>query len=491
MKRLWIVWVVSVLSAGLLGAASYRLDHTLKIPDAFFFTPAAGSAQRVAFGYMRKIRPTPEEIEKERRKIRAIIRNGIIREYGSWGNYEKEMQKAGQAVAEDAKSSASARLRRLMPPELIEKSVPALLKGALLWVMAHPESQTRPFGNVGETGVVVVERNGRVRKIPIGIDQPVVSITFSPDGTKLALLSDMSSEDEKGDLHIAGRISVIDTHTYRVVQEWVLSGAADEIRFTPDGRYLAFLTQEPADRSRKTLHLIDTRTWRITPGVMPFSSRDTAGSHFGKAFRRAHFRFCCGGKMVALAVRGGIECRSVPHGRMHFRIKGGAGYFTTAKKHPWLLDDMGRIWNCTDKTKQMEIPGHKKPLTHYLQAAFIDGDKAVVGELELGEMERVSLVTGRVEKVKGKGRNRGGLFILSHDEKTLATFRTLPRSGFIRFGTLRRKRVGLHLFDTKRLRYEGTLEPPPQETFIDAAAMEGAIVVGGVKALYLYRKSSR
>ena len=471
-----------------LFAAPYKLEKTVTVAGAYFFSPAAATDTMAAFGYMGKIRPTPEEVEKERKRIRAIIRGGIEREYGSWENYEKEMQKAGKAAAEHAKAHESDWAKELMPPSLIEQAVPTLLKGALMWVMAHPEKQTRPFGNVGETGVVLVDEKDEAHKVPIGIDQPVVSLSFSPDGRYLAVLSDMSVEDEAGRAHIAGRISVVDTKRRKVLHEWVLANAADEVRFSPDGRYLAFLLQDPKKWSRKALRLIDTATWNIEPRIFPFQSIRSSGARFGKEYRRAHFRFCCDGKRVALVTPKGIECRSVESGETLYKTPFGADEFAVARTRPWVFDMFGGLYDCEAKRRILEIPGHRGGLSRYEQVAFVDHDRAVIALNTMLPMERIDLATGKVTRASERTKTKEGLFFLTPDERHFVTFHSLPRGGYATYGPLRRQRVGLNLFETRSLRYLGSLEPPGHDTFIDAAATDKRIVAGGFATLYLYER---
>ena len=53
---------------------------TVRLPGAYFFTPALSGDQYAAFGYIGKAKPTPAEIEAERKRIRSIIDGSIKRE---------------------------------------------------------------------------------------------------------------------------------------------------------------------------------------------------------------------------------------------------------------------------------------------------------------------------------------------------------------------------------------------------------------------------
>lgn len=483
-----ILWAMILASGIALGAEPYKLEHMIKVGGSYFFTPAAGSATMAAFGYVGKVRPTPREIEAERKRIRAVIENGIVREYGSWENYKKQMEQVGKSVAHHAEKKKFDWAKKLMPPSLIEKAIPALLGGALISAMAHPENQSRPFGNLGETGVVLVDAKGKVHKVPLGIDQPVRSLAFSPGGRYLAALSDLGGKKKRGRRQIAGRLSVIDPKSRKVLHEWILAYAVGEVRFSPDGRRLGFLLQDPDEPSRKALRFIDTRNWRIEPRVFLFDSFDSRGIHFGKAYQNTHFRFCCGGKAVALATRRGIECRRISDGGVLYRMSGRLESFATASKHPWIFDAQGRLFDCQAKSKRVEIPGHRGGVLNYVQVAFVDEDRAVIAAPRLGPLERIDTQKGSVRRAQGRGRARGGLFILTPKGRYLAVFRSLPEAASVRCGPLRRPRVGLHLFETRSLRYLGALRPPPEDTFLDGAATESRIIVGGMRRLYLFRR---
>ena len=211
MKKILFFLIVDIFLLPLLTWANiFELYTTEKIPGAFYFTPAASSKDFAIFGYMSKITPANRELEAEKKRINKIIDESIKEGYGSWENFEREMQKAGEKAAKKEKKEAPRWLKHLLPSSLIKETVPILLKGALLYVKTHPEASREPIGNVGETGIIIVDGWGNVTKIPLGINAPVESIAISHNGRMAAVLTDMSFEDKSGHLHILGEISIID-----------------------------------------------------------------------------------------------------------------------------------------------------------------------------------------------------------------------------------------------------------------------------------------
>ncbi|WP_353661710.1 hypothetical protein [Hydrogenimonas sp. SS33] len=475
------------LSAWAIGP--WHLEKRVWLPGAYFFTPALSGPHYAAFGYVGKAKPTPAEIEAERKRIRAIIDGSIRREYGSWENYEKAMRRAGESAAEAESREASAWIRKLMPPSLVKETVPLLLKGALMWVMAHPEGQSEPFGNLGKTGVMLLDETGRATQIPIGIDQPVVSMDFSPDGRWLAVLSDMSSEEENGRVRVAGRISVIDLSKREVVREWVLANAADQIRFSPDSRRLGFLVVKPGDPGEKALRFIDTARWKMTKEVVTFSSIRHGGKGFRKERHSPYFLFLPPkGKKVALLLRGNsIGCREVSKNKPLFTIRGGGGAFAVARTHPWLFDDNGRLWACDRKKVRLKVRRPGGYMFNYTAARFIEGDRTLLAVDHTRRLQRIDTESGRVQTADDAySRHKGGPFFVSPDERYI--FAPYPAKGnrIVHYGPLRRKKMDLNIFETRSLRLLQTVSLPGS-TVIDAAVAGERLFVGDFDTIYIYR----
>ena len=314
----------------------------VNVSGKFFFTPSAAGEKEAAFGFVSKIKPTQEEIDREKARIKRIIDGTIKDEFGSWENYNKEMKKeVGEAVKTYGKEAPSW-AKILMPPALIKEAIPLIFKGALLYAEAHPEAQKFPIGNLGKTGVLLLDK--KAVQIPLGINQPVESLPFSPDGKYLAVLSDMSFEDEGGKFHIIGKISIIDTSTKKVVKEWIFKGATDEIAFSPDGRYLTFLARKQKDWKKVRIIFIDTKEWKLMSKMLHFSSRIISGNMYGKSYSVPNYLFSPDGKNIAVLFNdGSIGIYETNSLRQVFIIKGGGGTYAFAHRKPYLFDDNGRL----------------------------------------------------------------------------------------------------------------------------------------------------
>ncbi len=322
----------------------YREVNRIKIPGALYFTPAASTGSVAAFACVSKIKPTPQEIAEEQKRINTIIDGTIKDTYGSWDNYEKALRRESTQAAESYEKQAPLWTKRLMPPTLIKETVPLLMKGALMFAKAHPEMQEEPIGKVGETGVVLIHSGGRFAKIKLGINQPVESLSFSPDGKTLAVLSDLSFEDKSGVLHVLGRISVISIPLHKVIKTWILNNITDEIKFSPNGSYLTFLVESPKNWKKSEIAFIDTHSWRLTPKLISFCSLNMSGDFYGKNYHVPHCKFSFDGKTIALLLNDkSIGLYDVESLQSTFKIRGGGGAFAFSRNRPFLFDDNGRL----------------------------------------------------------------------------------------------------------------------------------------------------
>ena len=488
MKRLFVWLALLFVTVTAASADPYRLERSLRIPGAYFFTPALSSPRFALFGYIGKARPTPEEIAAERKRIRRILDSAVKREYGGWEKYGEAMKEAGKEAAARAASEEPAWARTLMPPSLIEEAVPLLMKGALMWAMAHPEAQTEPFGNVAETGIVLLDAEGRYTKIPLGIDQPVLSLDISPDGRYAVALCDMSVEDEKGRLHTAGRICLVDTETKKVRFERIYANACGEVRFSPDGRRLAFVLRDPAAWERMAIRFIDLRSGRLEKGAILFEGADVSESFYGRKRRLPHFRFA-GGRLVALfsSREKGVLCFDARSLRRRGLLKGSGPRFAAAKSHPWIFDERGRLRRCGDGKGLFSLNLPRDTLHEIPEAVFFHGDRKLLAVDRMGCLYRVDTATRSYQKSECRPKNRSGLFFLTPDEKMAVAFRESPGGGFVRYGPLKRRKTELRIFETGSLRMVQTIRPP-RSTVIDAAAAGNRLFVSDFERIDIYTK---
>jgi len=380
----------------------FELQKEIAIEGRYYFTPALGSDEVAAFGYISKVRPTKEEIEKERAFLKKLIEEGVRREYGSWEEYERTIKKA----AKEATEGAPAWQKVLMPPTLVEEAAPLLMRGLVETAIAHPELSTEPLGSVGRCGVVLLDEKGDYRTIPLGMNMPVVWLSFSPDGRYLAVLSDASVEGADKRLRVAGRIDVIDVAKRRPVQSYLFANAVDQIDFSPDGRYLAFMVQDPKKWSKRALRFIDTATWRVTEKIVPFETLIISGSEpEGKNYRRPYFRFTKDGDLCLRMRDRSIECRRFADGRRFFATKGGGGYFDLSSRRPRLVDEMGREYDYEEGRLLYTYPRFDKKWPWWQVRYLHDGKRIVAVDLlhqlrlleegrEIARFDRLSSLRG-------------------------------------------------------------------------------------------------
>ncbi|WP_457596905.1 hypothetical protein [Hydrogenimonas sp.] len=488
MKRAWVRALGLLLLAGGLWAGGYRFDRSVRVEGAHYFAPAASSERFAAFGYVAKAKPTPEEVAREGRRLQKILDRALEREYGGWKGYEEAMEKAGEEAAGRA-GEAPAWARALMPPSLVKEAVPLLMKGALRWALAHPGARREPFGDLGETGVVLLDREGRAKKIPLGVNQPVVSLAFSPDGTHLAALCDMSTEDGNGTLHTAAKIAWIDIEKGTVERWWAFANAGDELHFADGGKRLAFLVRNPKNREEMAIRFVDPESGRLQKGAILFQGGDFSGLIRGRTFHLPHFLPFDRGRGLALydVREKAVVCYDTRKLRRTGTLRGAGPRFAVAARHPWLFEtDRGRLHDCAKGADLLDMGLTPDPPHGLVAARFLHRDRAVVAVDWMGRLTRLETATGRRRTASPKIEERAGLFFPTPDGKTLVSF-VEGKGGFVRYGPLRRKPLELRLYDADSLRFLGRILPP-EGTVVDAAAAGGRLFAGGFDTIAIYKK---
>ena len=490
MKRVFLTLVL-VLFPLLAWAIVFTPYAVKKIPGKFYFTPALSSSNFALFGYVSKINPTPEEIKAEKKRITTIVDEGIKKEYGSWENFEKVMQKAGEKASQKMQQESSALFKILMPPSLVKKAVPLLLEGALLFAKAHPEARREPIGNVGETGVIVVDKAGGITKIPLGLNAPVTSIDISPDGWKAAVLTDMSFEDKAGQLHVMGEISLIDLRAKKRTRSWVLANLAGHVAFVPTvANLLAFTCYtDVRDFAKQELVFLDLKSGRLKKKRGFPIVGSGSGLIYGKSVHYPGFKFAHDKPIVALFTKGTYELRNVVTGEKLFKVKTNGHTLAFAYSHPWLFTGLGELW---DYQKKLRLAVVKRSLSSSFplsEVQFTRDDRSVVYLEVTRSLHRLDTASRRVVARTKKATKMPGLFFLTLDSRYVVSF--VPMRGLISYKGkyLKRQKLCLRIFDVQNLEWQQDVCVEPS-TVVDAAVAGRLLIVSDFEKLYLYANSS-
>lgn len=478
----------------LLWANVYELYTVKKIPGAFYFTPAVSSKEYAIFGYVSKITPTPEELEAERKRINAIIDGAVKEGYGSWENFEKEMEKAGEGAAQKESKEAPSWVKSLLPPSLIKNAVPLLMKGALLYAKTHPEASTEPIGNVGETGIVIVDEWGNVTKIPLGLNAPVSSIAVSPDGKMAAVLTDMSFEDEKGYLHVLGEISFIDLTTKTRIYSRIFANLAGHIAFVPgtpvDTYWLAFdYYTDMKDFGKKDVRIFDFKTKEILKYCY-HTYGNASASIFGKRVSYPNFIFGLDPAVphmpiIALYQNGFFELYDVMTGKKLVKVLTNGHTLVFANHHPWVFTGIGELWDYKSANLLSSVKVAFGKSFPAIDAKFTENDLSVIYVEAFGCPKEFDITSKTITK-SCDFYSRGGLFFLTPDERFMVAF--IEGKGMATYQNryLRREKLCLRIIDTQNLRARQDI-CIENSTVVDAGMAESTLIVSDFDKLYIFK----
>ena len=488
MKKIFLLVIGTILFASPSWANVFEPYAVEKIPGAFYFTPAAFSKEFALFGYASKITPTPEELEAEKKRINKIIDESVKQGYGSWENFEKEMRKAGEKATKKEEKEAPAWLKYLLPPSLIKEAAPLLMKGALLYVKAHPEASREPIGNVGETGIIIVSRWGNVTKIPLGINAPVESIAVSPDGKMAAVLTDMSFEDKNGRLHILGEISLIDLRWKEKIYSRIFANLAGHIAFVPGTNWLAFdYHTDMHDFGKQDVRFFDIKTKRILKYNF-HTLGNGSGSIHGKDIDYPNFILdrdpINGHPLIATYNRGYFEIYKIMTGKRLLKVLSNGHTLAFAHKHPWVFSGVGEFW---DYKKAMKIGSVKLAAGKSfpaIDAKFTKDDSSII-YVDFGCPKRFDTNTKKVVKTCDF-YSSCGLFFLTPDDQFLIGFK--ERKGMVTYKKryLKRSKLCLRVIDTRNLRTRQNIYLR-NSTVIDAAMAGNTLVVSDFDKIYIFK----
>ena len=456
-----------------------------KIPGTYYYTPSASSKEFAVFGYVSKITPTPSEIEAEKRRISAIIDESVRTNYGSWQNMDRAFKKEGHKTLDEIEAKAPSWLRYLLPPTLIKETVPLFIKGALLYAKAHPEAMREPVGNVGETGILVVDKGGSVSKIPLGINAPVVSISISKNARLAAVLTDMGVEDEKGRLHPLGEISIIDLDIKKRVRSWIFANIAQRVAFTPLPNVIGFdCYKDMKDLSKRQLCFLNLKDGNLLKYRFDFCAGGS-GDIFGKTIHYDGFIFHPREPVVALYNgKAQYEIWKISTKERIFRVRSGHP-FVFASVHPWAFTSLGQLWDYRSGRLLHRVDLPQK--ASFLQQAIFSSKDQRLFCYDLGRLRCVDIDTrtGRVKNIRTSAK-RGGLFFLLPEERYLASF--VPNGGLVSYKGryLRRQRLCLRILRSKDLAWMQDICMANKSTVLDGAAAGNIVAVSDFESLHLF-----
>ncbi len=456
-----------------------------KIPGTYYYTPSASSKEFAVFGYVSKITPAPSEIEAERRRISAIIDETVKKSYGSWQNMNMALKNGGHNTFDEIRAKASSWLQYLLPPTLIKETVPLFIKGALLYAKTRPEVMREPVGNVGETGVVVVDKGGRVSNIPLGINAPVVSISISKDARLAAVLTDMSVEDEKGRLHPLGEISILNLDTKKRVRSWIFANIAQKVAFTPLPNVIALdCYKDKKDLSKRQLFFLNLKDGSLLKYRFDFCAGGL-GDILGKTFHYDGFIFHPREPVVALYNgKAKYEIWKILTSERIFRVRSGHP-FVFASMHPWAFTSLGQLWDYSSG-RLLDTVNLHGPARFLQQASFASKDQRLFC-YDLGRLRCMDIDTrtGKVKHIKTSAK-RGGLFFLLPEERYLASF--VPNGGLVSYKGryLRRQRLCLRILSSRDLAWVQDICMTKDSTVLDGAAAGNMLTVSDFESLHLF-----
>ncbi|MBC7195684.1 MAG: hypothetical protein H5U39_00305 [Deferribacterales bacterium] len=490
MKKMLFFFLASILLLPSPLLANVFEPYTVKkIRGALYFTPAVSSKEFALFGYMNKITPTPEEIEAEKKRINAVIDQSIKQGYGSWENFEKAMREAGKQSAQGIKKEAPQWVKSLLPPSLIKETIPLLMKGALIYVRAHPESMREPIGNVGETGIIIVNKWGNVTKIPLGINTPVVSMDISSDGKMAAVLTDMSFEDEKGRLHPLGEISLIDLYSKKRIQSFIFANLAEHVAFVPGTHMLAFeCYADRKDLGKREIRFIDLKHYQVTKHHYP-AIVSGSGSIFGKNACYPGFILApiksFSTPIIALYNKSKYEFYEVFTNRKLFEIPTRGRLFVFAHKHPWVFSGKGELWDYENKKLIAAInPRLNGMLLPLFDAEFTKDDRNII-YLEGNFLTRFDTEFKKAVVNTHDFNSRGGIFFLTPDNRFIISFVSEKGMATYKKRYLKRRKLCLRVIATEDLRVRQNI-CFKDSTVIDAAMAGNTLIVSDYDKLHIY-----
>ncbi|HHD77400.1 MAG TPA: WD40 repeat domain-containing protein [Campylobacteraceae bacterium] len=480
----------SSVTAGIAshGNKVYRLEKVIKFPGTYYFTPMTVCDRFGAFGYISKTKPTPQEVAAEKKRISRIIEGTIRREYGTLANWEMANKKIAGQTAAAMKQGMPAWVKSILPPELVQEALPLLLKGALLYAV-HSGDSTEPYGNLGETGIVLVDSSGQADKIRLGLDEAVVSLDFSPDGRRLAVLTDLGYEDRSGRYHAAGRISLVDTAAHRVIRQWVFANAVHEVKFTPDGKALTFLMRNPKKWREKAIRFIDIDSGKMLPKSLLFHCADATGDFYGMKRRALCYTFAPDFNTLVIRQGGKLGFYDAKTLGKRFETAGSGTFISFAHHAPLLFEESGRL---IDYAKGILLRKLQDPLhIGFVDAAFTPDDSRLLVSDHFRKIFVFDPLSGRkIAETRFPARDGAALFELSNDGRWIITPQPVANR-YARYGSIKRRKNDLHIVDSRSLQTVQRISLPKNETLLAFETVGEHLFFSDFDTIYLYKEIRR
>lgn len=208
---------------------------------------------------------TPEEIAEARHHLEALIREGVEKR-----GFQQKLEKGiGEGFQ---KFSPPTWLRGFFPPSEAEKIGKWLFGALLKWGAKVGEFET-PVGRLGKVGIVVV-KGGKIEKVELGVETPVMDLAISPTG-EIGVLLDCSTGRQ-----LAGRVVLLGKNLKKE-GDWLFKNLTFQLEFAPgEGeKVLALLFTDPTSRwwEGKGIRFFNYKTGQFLKRFLLFSGPGTPG----------------------------------------------------------------------------------------------------------------------------------------------------------------------------------------------------------------------
>jgi len=312
----------------------------------------------------------------------------------------------------------------------------------------------------------------------LAINEPVEYIELHPTKPWALVLCDASYEDQNR-FHTVGHIILVNLERGKIEREWIFANATDQAGFTPDGK-IAFVVQNPKDWSDRALRFIDIKTGKLLPKSLYPMSR---GSYIGKkGVLHIPKRFGFWRDLLIVAAPKGWDIYRYPALQRIGHIFSGRQFLALAKRHPWLYNDLGCIWDIQKVQKLVCLEPKER---EFIGGMFVEEDRKVVAANMFSFVGLYDARSGRRIAHDTHPYHRGNVFATDSEGRYIFAGKSGSGRKLIRVMGLRRNLVGVNIF-TNSLDFLAHVEPEGGDTTISYAVRGDTLYLGGVKAIYSY-----